>query len=43
VKCIANYAVIVFDTSFENKASAMEQLTVVAEGDQWRMAGYFIR
>ena len=38
-----NYAVIVFDTSFQNKASAMEQLTVMADGDKWRAAGYFIR
>ena len=38
-----NYAVIVFDTSFRNKASAMEQLTVMADGEKWRAAGYFIR
>ena len=38
-----NFAVIVFDTSFQNKASAMEQLTVMADGEKWRVAGYFIR
>jgi hypothetical protein len=38
-----NYAVIVFDSSFQNKASAMEQLTVMADGEKWRAAGYFIR
>ena len=38
-----NYAVIVFDTTFQNKASAMEQLTVMADGEKWRAAGYFIR
>ena len=38
-----NYAVIVFDTSFQNKASAMEQLTVMADGEKWCVAGYFIR
>jgi uncharacterized protein DUF4019 len=38
-----NYAVIVFDTAFQNKASAMEQLTVMADGEKWRAAGYFIR
>ena len=38
-----NYGVIVFDTSYQNKASAMEQLTVMAEGEKWRVAGYFIR
>ncbi len=38
-----NYAVIVFDTSFQNKASATEQLTMMADGEKWRAAGYFIR
>ena len=38
-----NYAVIVFDTSFQNKASAMEQLTMMVDHDQWCAAGYFIR
>ena len=38
-----SYAVMVFQTSFQNKASAAEQLTVMADGDQWRAAGYFIR
>jgi len=38
-----NYAIIVFDSSFENKASAMEQITLIADGDAWRVAGYFIR
>jgi len=38
-----NYAVIVFDTSFQSKASAVETLTVMADGEKWRAAGYFIR
>ena len=38
-----SYAVMVFQTSFQKKASAAEQLTVMADGDQWRAAGYFIR
>ena len=38
-----SYAVMVFQTSFQNKASAAEQLTVMADGDQWRAAGYFIK
>ena len=37
------YAVILFDTSFQSKASAVETLTVMADGDKWRVAGYFIR
>ncbi len=38
-----NYAVMQFQTSFQNKASAVETLTVMADGEQWRAAGYFIR
>ncbi len=38
-----SYAVMVFQTSFQNKANAAEQLTVMADGDHWRAAGYFIR
>ena len=38
-----NYAVIVFDSSFQNKASAMEQLTMMVDRDGWCAAGYFIR
>ena len=38
-----SYAVMVFQTTFQNKASAVETLTVMADGDQWRAAGYFIR
>ena len=38
-----SYAVMVFQTSFQNKASAKEQLTVMADGDQWRAAGYLIQ
>lgn len=38
-----NYALLQFQTSFKNKTSAVETLTVMADGDQWRVAGYFIR
>jgi len=38
-----NYALMQFQTSFKNKASAVETLTVMADGDQWRVAGYFIK
>jgi hypothetical protein len=37
-----SYAVMVFQTSFQNKASAAEQITVMADADQWRVAGYII-
>ena len=38
-----NYALMQFQTSFQKKSSAVETLTMMAEGDQWRVAGYFIR
>jgi hypothetical protein len=38
-----SYAVIVFETTFQNKASAREQMTVMVDGEKWRAAGYFIR
>lgn len=38
-----NYTVIQFQTSFENKARATETVTVMADGEKWRVAGYFIR
>ena len=38
-----NYALMQFQTSFQKKSSAVETLTVMADGDQWRAAGYFIR
>lgn len=38
------YVVIQFDTSFENKRSAVETVTPMLEQDgAWRVAGYFIR
>ena len=38
-----NYALIIFDSSFTNKASAVETLTMMDDGGVWRAAGYFIR
>jgi hypothetical protein len=37
------YTVILFQSSFENKASAVETLTLIKDKGQWRPAGYFIR
>jgi Protein of unknown function (DUF4019) len=37
------YTVIQFLSSFQNKASAVETLTLMKDGGQWRPAGYFIR
>ncbi len=38
------YCVLSFATVLNNKASAVETMTVMKEKDgQWRMAGYFIR
>lgn len=38
-----NYAVLRFDATFANKAAAVETITMMDEGGEWRMAGYFIR
>jgi hypothetical protein len=38
-----NYALMQFQTSFQQKASAVETLTMMADGEQWRVAGYFIK
>lgn len=39
-----NYLVMVFATSFQNKASATETVTFMQEADGgWKAAGYFIR
>ena len=39
-----NYLVMQFDTSFENKKSAVELVTFVREKDgSWRAAGYYIK
>ena len=38
------YVVIQYDTSFENKQSAVETITPTLDKDgQWRVSGYFIR
>jgi hypothetical protein len=38
------YVVIQYDTSFENKASAVETVTPMQDTDgSWRVAGYFIK
>jgi hypothetical protein len=38
------YVVLIFNTSFRNKAAAVETVTAMKDLDgQWRVAGYFIR
>ncbi|MFC1890281.1 DUF4019 domain-containing protein [Thermodesulfobacteriota bacterium] len=38
------YVVILYDTSFENKASAIETVTPMLDKDgKWRVAGYYIK
>jgi hypothetical protein len=38
------YVVIQFDSSFENRASAVETVTPMKDKDgEWRVSGYFIR
>jgi len=38
-----DYVVIQFDTVFEHKASAVEMVTPMLDGEEWRVSGYFIR
>ncbi len=38
-----NYAVMQFQASFQNKANAVETMTVMSDSGKWRAAGYFIR
>jgi Protein of unknown function (DUF4019) len=39
-----NYVVMQFDTSFENKKSAVETVTFMQEKDgKWKAAGYYIK
>ena len=37
------YVVLQFDTVFANKASAVETVTPMLDGGQWRVSGYFIK
>lgn len=37
------YAVLQFDTAFANKGTAVETLTLALDGEQWKVAGYFVR
>lgn len=36
------YIVVDLETSFQNKKSALETVTVLKTGDQWQVVGYFI-
>lgn len=38
-----DYEVIQFRTGFAHKSDAVETVTLVREGNGWRVAGYFIR
>lgn len=38
-----DYVVIQFETVFENKASAVETVTPMLDGEVWRVSGYFVR
>ncbi len=37
------YVVIQFDTSFQNKRSAVETVTPMLDNGKWKVAGYYIR
>lgn len=36
-------SIVRFQTAFDKKASAVETITLTAEDDKWKVAGYFIR
>jgi hypothetical protein len=38
-----DYAVVSFDSMFENRAQATEVTTLVHEGKVWKVGGYFIK
>jgi hypothetical protein len=38
-----DYVVIQYDTSFEHKKSAVETVTPMLDGGEWKISGYFIR
>jgi len=37
------YVVLQFQTAFENKAQAVETVTPMLDGGQWRVSGYYVR
>ena len=37
------YAVLQYETSYQNKANAVETLTLMIDSGKWRSAGYYIR
>lgn len=37
------YVVLQFETSFENKRTAVETVTPMLDGGAWRVSGYFIK
>lgn len=39
----ADYAVVQFNSTFKNKAKAVETVVMTAEDGKWQVAGYFIR
>jgi hypothetical protein len=38
-----DYALLQFDTVFQNKAKAVETVSLMGENGQWKIAGYFIK
>lgn len=38
-----DYAIVIFDTVFENKPDSKEQIALVHEGSQWKVGGYYIK
>lgn len=38
-----NYAVLQFDTVFAHKAASVETMTLMLDGGEWKVVGYFIK
>jgi hypothetical protein len=38
-----NYAIVQFKSAFQNKAAAIETVSLMLENGKWKVAGYFIK
>ena len=38
-----DYAVVIFDSVFENRPQSEEQIALVHEGKVWKVGGYYIK
>ena len=38
-----DYAIVIFESAFENRAQSEEDMALVHEGKDWKVGGYYIR